>query len=198
MLWVSLTEIKDTFVKVKQGQKQIKHKIQRFRYDIEKTLLEVQSISETINHKLVSNFFEGIGGKRKFIDMDSGIDFVDIEKDLESIYEQLKVSTCKDIDLFTTLNDLTEKETSVDVGLGRVGGTSRSIPPFLHKLYDMVEKKEIDHLISWKLPSRDSFVIWDINKFATDVLPMYFSHKNFSSFNSQLNIYVSVEWKIPK
>ena len=144
--------------------------------------------------KLISSFSDGVGRKRKFVDIDPIIDLVDIKKDLESMYDQFDVSE-SDLEGITMLSDLTEKVATVQ---GRRGGGTcrrggdRRVPPFLLKLYNMVEKQEIDYLISWNHPYRDSFIIWDINKFAAHVLPTYFSHTNFGSFHSQLNIYVSV------
>lgn len=38
-------------------------------------------------------------------------------------------------------------------------------------------------------PSGDNFVVKNVEKFAQDVLPMYFKHSNFSSFARQLNFY---------
>ncbi|PWA68783.1 winged helix-turn-helix DNA-binding domain, Heat shock transcription factor family (chloroplast) [Artemisia annua] len=158
---------------------------------MEKTLSEVQNITESLSRNPIFTFSKDIGGKGKFGDLDPSIVFVDIEKDLKTFFTQFEVPESS-IDDFTTLSDLTQ---NVAIGRGvRAGqaGGGRRVPDFLHKLYNMVEKQELDDLISWKLPKRDSFIIWDTNKFATHVLPMYFNHSNFSSFNSQLNIYVSV------
>lgn len=65
-----------------------------------------------------------------------------------------------------------------------------AIPRFLLKLFDMVEDPETDSLISWS-SNRASFVIWDHNQFAAELLPKYFRHSNLSSFIYQLNNYVS-------
>lgn len=62
------------------------------------------------------------------------------------------------------------------------------VPPFLTKCYDMVDDEATDALISWS-PSHDSFVIWDLTVFSTQVLPMFFKHNNMASFVRQLNIY---------
>ncbi|GKB82517.1 winged helix-turn-helix DNA-binding domain, heat shock transcription factor family protein [Tanacetum coccineum] len=193
-LCVATNEFIATFGKVCHGQKQIFNRIQRFKLDIEKTLSEVQNITESLSHNnTISTFSKDIGGKRKFVDSDSSIVFADIEKDLATFYNQFKVPE-SGIDDFKTLSDLTQK---VATGRGVRGG-GRRVPDFLHKLYDMLEKQELDDIISWKLPKCDSFIIWDINKFATHVLPMYFNHSNFSSFNSQLNIYEfkKVNWEL--
>lgn len=64
-------------------------------------------------------------------------------------------------------------------------------PPFLTKTFDIVEDPATDHVVSWS-STNNSFVVWDINEFATTLLPRHFKHSNFSSFVRQLNSYVSV------
>ncbi|XP_039123405.1 LOW QUALITY PROTEIN: heat shock factor protein HSF30-like [Dioscorea cayenensis subsp. rotundata] len=61
-------------------------------------------------------------------------------------------------------------------------------PPFLTKTFEMVEDPMTDSVVSWSR-GRNSFVVWDSQKFATSLLPKYFKHNNFSSFIRQLNTY---------
>ncbi|KAK7383335.1 hypothetical protein VNO78_29012 [Psophocarpus tetragonolobus] len=61
-------------------------------------------------------------------------------------------------------------------------------PPFLTKIFDMVEDPSTDPIVSWSA-TRNSFVVWDSHKFSTLILPRYFKHSNFSSFIRQLNTY---------
>ncbi|PWA37802.1 Heat shock factor (HSF)-type, DNA-binding [Artemisia annua] len=68
-------------------------------------------------------------------------------------------------------------------GLNEVGP-----PPFLTKIFDMVEDPTSDEVVSWS-KTRNSFVVWDSYRFSTALLPKYFKHSNFSSFIRQLNTY---------
>ncbi|XP_024967413.1 heat stress transcription factor A-7a-like [Cynara cardunculus var. scolymus] len=61
-------------------------------------------------------------------------------------------------------------------------------PPFLTKIYDMVEDQTIDHIVSWSRGGQ-SFVVLDPYAFSTNLLPRHFKHNNFSSFVRQLNTY---------
>ncbi|PWA57032.1 winged helix-turn-helix DNA-binding domain, Heat shock transcription factor family [Artemisia annua] len=162
-LCVATNEFKAAFGKVCVGQKQNFNRIQRFKLDMEKTLSEVQNITKSLSSNPIFTFSKDIGGKRKFGDLNSSIVFADIEKDFEAFYNQFEVPE-SGIDDFRTLRDWTH---NVATGRGGRAGCGRRVPDFLQKLYNMVEKQEIDDLISWKLPSRDSFIIWDTNKFAT-------------------------------
>ncbi|KAM0042831.1 putative transcription factor HSF-type-DNA-binding family [Helianthus debilis subsp. tardiflorus] len=66
------------------------------------------------------------------------------------------------------------------------GGSS--IAPFLLKCYEMVDDPLTDDLISWS-PTGDSFIVWNEAEFTSELLPKYFKHSNYSSFQRQLNIY---------
>ncbi|KAD6453071.1 hypothetical protein E3N88_07776 [Mikania micrantha] len=180
--YVPLNEIKATFGVASHRQNQISNNIRRSKYAIEQTLLEVQTITKGIVNKFLFTFSETIGQKRTILD--NGL-------------------SC-DVGCLQMFSDLTDKMITRYDGKSDKGGTCGvgdgvgcCIPKFLHKLYTMVTKKEIDDFISWTLPYCDRFTIWDINKFATHVLPMYFKHTNFSSFNSQLNKYgfKKVNWE---
>jgi hypothetical protein len=82
------------------------------------------------------------------------------------------------------------------------GGMSMAAPPpaapaihqpkivqtaFIHKLYNMLEDPNIQHLISWS-STADSFVMSPSPDFSK-VLSQYFKHTNISSFVRQLNMY---------
>jgi hypothetical protein len=58
---------------------------------------------------------------------------------------------------------------------------------FIHKLYNMLEDPNIQHLISWS-PTGESFVMSPSTDFSK-VLSQYFKHTNISSFVRQLNMY---------
>lgn len=58
---------------------------------------------------------------------------------------------------------------------------------FLRKTYDMIGKCD-ESLASWTKEG-DMFIIKDSESFAKTVIPQYFDHNKFSSFNRQLNFY---------
>ncbi|KAK9102544.1 hypothetical protein Sjap_019798 [Stephania japonica] len=60
--------------------------------------------------------------------------------------------------------------------------------PFLAKTFEMVEDPSTDAIVSWN-EARNSFVVWDSHRLASNLLPKYFKHSNFSSFVRQLNTY---------
>ena len=72
---------------------------------------------------------------------------------------------------------------------GSMASSSNTLPPFLKKLYAMVDDPETDSVVSWS-NANNSFVVWNAHEFAANLLPKHFKHKNFSSFIRQLNTYV--------
>ncbi|XP_044479720.1 heat stress transcription factor A-1e [Mangifera indica] len=66
--------------------------------------------------------------------------------------------------------------------------SGNSLPPFLSKIYDLVEDSSTNDIISWSCGS-NSFIVWKVAEFSRDLLPKYFKHSNFSSFVRQLNTY---------
>lgn len=65
-------------------------------------------------------------------------------------------------------------------------------PPFLTKLYNLVEDPATVELVSWLPPNETSATSFTVHKpsdFARDILPRHFKHNNFSSFVRQLNQY---------
>ncbi|KAE8077485.1 hypothetical protein FH972_016045 [Carpinus fangiana] len=66
--------------------------------------------------------------------------------------------------------------------------TTNPLPPFLRKLYAMVDDPATDSVVSWS-DGNNSFVVWNAHEFAAKLLPKHFKHKNLSSFIRQLNTY---------
>ncbi|KAH7571501.1 hypothetical protein JRO89_XS04G0063300 [Xanthoceras sorbifolium] len=67
-----------------------------------------------------------------------------------------------------------------------------TLPPFLSKIYDLVEDPSTNDVVSWSA-ANNSFVVWKVAEFSRDLLPKYFKHSNFSSFVRQLNTYIIME-----
>mmetsp|Transcript_16915 Transcript_16915/g.41202 ORF Transcript_16915/g.41202 Transcript_16915/m.41202 type:complete len:322 (+) Transcript_16915:78-1043(+) len=61
------------------------------------------------------------------------------------------------------------------------------LPLFLSKTYHMIDRCDPE-IATWSA-SGDNFVVKNVEKFASSVLPLYFKHSNFSSFARQLNFY---------
>ena len=66
--------------------------------------------------------------------------------------------------------------------------TPHIVPPFLTKLYDMVNCDKYKSLIHWSNDGK-AVCISNIKQFSEVVLPQYFKHSKFASFLRQLNMY---------
>ena len=53
-----------------------------------------------------------------------------------------------------------------------------------------MEDASLKDIVSWTEDGK-AFTIYDVEKFTEEVMPMHFSHDNFSSFHGQLHTYVS-------
>ncbi|CAJ1926448.1 unnamed protein product [Sphenostylis stenocarpa] len=71
---------------------------------------------------------------------------------------------------------------------GASWNSSVCVAPFLSKTYDMVDDPSTDSVVSWG-ENNNTFVVWNVPQFATEILPKHFKHNNFSSFVRQLNTY---------
>lgn len=66
------------------------------------------------------------------------------------------------------------------------------VPPFLTKLFKIVNDKTTDSIISWG--STSSFIILDEQRFKSEILSSYFKTSRLDSFASQLNNFVSLSF----
>lgn len=81
-------------------------------------------------------------------------------------------------------------DASINVPQAMQGLRGMSPPPFLGKIWDLVDDPDNNHIVSWS-KNNNSFVVWDPDAFALQLLPKYFKHSKLSSFIRQLNTYVS-------
>lgn len=74
-------------------------------------------------------------------------------------------------------------------GIGNVGNSSSNLFP--KKLYEMladVEKRGLEHIVSWA-PHGRCFLVHKKKQFVAQILPTYFSQSKIASFQRQLNLY---------
>ncbi|KAK4875133.1 hypothetical protein RN001_011555 [Aquatica leii] len=71
---------------------------------------------------------------------------------------------------------------------GEMIDNSQSVPPFLGKLWKMVNDPKTDNLICWGKDGT-TFIIRNEIDFLCVMLPMYYKHNKMSSFIRQLNMY---------
>jgi len=63
-----------------------------------------------------------------------------------------------------------------------------AVPSFLLKTYEIVSDESLNDIVRWN-DAGDAFFIFLTYEFCEEVLPIYFKHKNLSSFVRQLNMY---------
>ncbi|CEP12288.1 hypothetical protein [Parasitella parasitica] len=77
---------------------------------------------------------------------------------------------------------------SVYINLPHKMPSQRSVPAFLHKLYNMVGDPSTDPYIRWSVDG-NSFLVQGHEEFARLILPRFYKHNTFASFVRQLNMY---------
>ena len=102
------------------------------------------------------------------------------------------------IDALITLDRITDARSVLNQAKGKGAkgevsqfapkSTPHIVPPFLTKLYDMVNCDKYKSLIHWSNDGK-AVCISNIKQFSEVVLPQYFKHSKFASFLRQLNMY---------
>lgn len=71
------------------------------------------------------------------------------------------------------------------------GSGYRVMTPFpwrLHEILEEVEKKKLEHIVSW-LPDGSGFQVHCQDTFSDVIIPMFFRHSRYKSFQRQLYLY---------
>ena len=67
-------------------------------------------------------------------------------------------------------------------------GSDMAFPWKLHEMLDRIERDDKQAIVSW-MPSGKSFKVHKREAFSKEILPLYFRHSNFKSFQRNLSIY---------
>ncbi|GMF49169.1 unnamed protein product [Phytophthora fragariaefolia] len=78
------------------------------------------------------------------------------------------------------------------LSLDAVGAKPREVAPFLRSLRRMLET-ESDQVLRWT-PNGRAFEIIDMDRMMDEVLPKYFKHRKYTSFQRQLNYFSFKKW----
>mmetsp|Transcript_10926 Transcript_10926/g.12508 ORF Transcript_10926/g.12508 Transcript_10926/m.12508 type:complete len:354 (+) Transcript_10926:110-1171(+) len=68
------------------------------------------------------------------------------------------------------------------------GGVSEPFPERLHRLLKETEQNNMGDIVSF-FPHGRAFAVQDQTRFVREVMPKYFNHSGYSSFQRQLNLY---------
>ena len=67
-------------------------------------------------------------------------------------------------------------------------GSDMAFPWKIHEMLDRIERDDKQSIVSW-MPSGKSFKVHKREAFSKEILPLYFRHSNFKSFQRNLSIY---------
>jgi hypothetical protein len=95
----------------------------------------------------------------------------------------------QELEPYRHIHDQNRKEGSVKIPSG---SGFRYVTPFPYRVHQMLQgvqnDREESSTVSW-LPDGKGFKVKDIEGFNDLVIPKYFTHKSFKSFQRQLNLY---------
>lgn len=78
------------------------------------------------------------------------------------------------------------------VGLDTGSGKPKEMAPFLRSLRRMLENESVE-ILRWT-PNGRAFEILDMDRMMDEVLPKYFKHRKYASFQRQLNYFSFKKW----
>ena len=68
------------------------------------------------------------------------------------------------------------------------GGSDMAFPLKLHQLLKDAEQDGKSHIVRW-MASGKAFKVYERDAFSSEILPRYFRHSNFKSFQRNLSTY---------
>lgn len=106
------------------------------------------------------------------------------QRAIEALGASLRSKTDPYIDV-AEMKDLYPEDTALRRSRG---GVSEQFPEKLHRMLIEMEGKGLSDVVSF-FPHGRAFVVHDMNRFVSEVMPQYFKQSKWNSFSRQLNLY---------